>query len=71
MKKAQRIPWIERSMRASQPICEWCRTCNPSVWEEDCAEWGCTHPLRDKLDSMMEPGDDCWGFRPRKEGTDE
>lgn len=69
MKKEQRQAYIELMSDIDTSICSVCRFHD---WhcESLCSEGfgdGCVHPLeavREELYQGMDPGADCWGFRP-------
>ncbi len=69
MKRAERQPWLDIG---GYILCCWCRYA-VGAGQEDDAEGYCEHPLdvaRAILyDNGMEPGVDCWGFRPGKGDT--
>ena len=65
MKKADREIYIVLSAEVDYSPCCFCKF----VISAGCAEEECTHPLKDKAgfpdcDYALEPGQDCWAFRP-------
>ena len=66
MKREQRAPWVALTERYI--LCNFCRYAD---WQED--GFCCTHPVEAVADRRdingMEPGDDCWGFRPESGDT--
>ena len=73
MKKEQRLVYLELSDEAHTTLCAFCKFSGGG----DCESWdGCNHPLNKEdyktlsnhgnyWDSDPEPGEDCWGFRPK------
>lgn len=66
MKRKKRLVYLELANTVDNCICTWC---NYAAWEaEGCCEGYsiCEHPLEIVTDTMecIEPGSDCWGFRP-------
>lgn len=67
MKREQRKLWMDAN---GDWLCSACRY-SKCDGEYGCEtyEWSCTHPLDTVVDIFnngMEPGVDCWGFRPWK-----
>lgn len=67
MKKTQRAPWLA-ALGDNNVLCQVCRHRD---WYLD--DMVCMHPLDAVGDSWwnygIEPGNDCWGFRPGKGTT--
>lgn len=67
MKKEARLVYKELSEEIRASLCTFCKH---SEWESDgCCEGYsiCQHPLEYRFpffEEMLEPGSDCWGFRP-------
>lgn len=69
MKKAQREAWV--AITGANYVAVLCAFCKYGLYEGDCKDgyYVCEHPL-DVVYEMLhapygiEPGDDCWGFRP-------
>ena len=71
MKKADREVYIELAAEMDSPACCFCKfsECISGESPCDCGEPSCKHPLTDRLEESqhydyLEPGHDCWGFRP-------
>jgi hypothetical protein len=65
MKAEQRIVYVALSDQVNYQVCAFCKFSAMVV----CGESECTHGLADRYgfpgaDDYLEPGDDCWGFRP-------
>ena len=62
MKKDKRLVYLELAFEACGTICNWCKYKTGSCNQE------CAHPLGEELpwdySYGIEPGDDCWAFRP-------
>lgn len=79
MNKEQRKPWLALTEGTMGYImCSLCRYVDWYNWpsmETDTSDWEmrCKHPLDAVADRFetngIGPGDDCWGFRPRKGET--
>ena len=68
MKKQQREVYLELSKEVDAVLCSFCKY---SRWDGGCEEASCDcqHPLEDYFSHSygyygLEPGCDCWGFRP-------
>lgn len=72
MKKADREIYRVLTSEIDSLICDFCKysVCMGGESPCDCGDSYCEHPLKDRLPGDtglyggMEPGDDCWGFRP-------
>lgn len=74
MKREMRKSWMDAH---EGWLCGVCRYSESVGWpdgppwdgQEPSWEWYCGHPLDvviDAFDAGIEPGMDCWGFRPKK-----
>lgn len=67
MKATQRVVYLELSNGVNATLCTFCKHAAWSGYCADGKECECEHPLEDKLpaaDWEVEPGQDCWGYRP-------
>ncbi len=73
MKKIQREIYIILAGEVDFCLCAFCKYSKVESGYSpcDCGEPYCVHPLRDSLQEQwgsyvygIEPGGDCWGFRP-------
>jgi hypothetical protein len=63
--KLKREIYIILADEVSWELCSFCKynRCEGSPCE-GFGEGCCTHPLDHRFSEYVEPGDDCWGFRP-------
>ena len=65
MKKDKRTIYAELSSEANTCLCSFCKH---AQWVGECSESypECGHPIWEVpgKEEMLEPGQDCWGFRP-------
>ena len=66
MNKQQRSVYVTLAKEIDTCLCTWCKFNSGG-----CEEQECDHPLSERLESAyhreyygIEPGADCWGFRP-------
>ena len=71
MNNQQREVYVELASEMDSPVCCFCKfsECEVGGSPCDCGEPYCGHPLQDRLEDShhweyLEPGQDCWGFRP-------
>lgn len=70
MKKSHREIYIILTKEVDNILCAFCKysECQIGISPCDCGESYCVHPLKDHLphddNYGLEPGNDCWGFRP-------
>jgi hypothetical protein len=63
--REKRLTYLALAYEVDTTLCAWCKYCHGSA----CDNSGCEHPLGDWLPENnnsygMEPGMDCWAFRP-------
>jgi len=65
--RRERRIYVELADTIDHQVCSFCHHYRSLVYCDspcDAGDPNCEHPLGDKLDSGIEPGCDCWGFRP-------
>lgn len=67
MKKAEREVYINLTQELDSPLCTFCKYYEGGY--SPCDNGSCEHPLAyyvsfPHFEESVEPGDDCWAFRP-------